>query len=538
MFNRVITKIKNNAGETFTEILVAVLTVSLSSAMLVAGVEAAEKINSEAIIMDVQFSEDKKSAELKSSAEDKTGTGSVTFTNMEDGSEVYVGVDYYGQGDIVSYTGDAESSDPQGGGEITPPSPSPTEYPYTAITVYFDADGGTVSPTKKGVMYGEPYGDLPTPTKSDTYGECEFLGWYYQRVKVEATDTVNTNEDHTLTAHWKSNSSNVNIKLIILNEDGSETIYKQGTYQVGRPYSIIAQGNNPKIDGCTFLGWYTSPYGGTKVEPGEKITRTDNHKLYAHFSIKVTFNLMGHGTNYENTILRGQKIARPETDPATDTANKLKFYDWYSSSACNEGEEFDFNKKLYTSTTVYASYLKYVVVTFNPNGGSLNGLPNTKEVFVNKEYGELPTPKKTDNPNVFVGWSATNKSNKMADNIVTQRTTVPEDASDHTLYAYWIASGKISVTYEAWLGYSNSAVMNAYNKYWDWGKDREHDYVKEIFKLPDGFERRTMIVLKASDRSELVKNVDYKYYQLGVYAKITVYSHALDQNLIITWKDL
>ena len=71
-----------------------------------------------------------------------------------------------------------------------------------SVTVTFDANGGTVTPTTKEVKYTQTYGELPTPTREG----YDFLGWYTEKEDgslVEATTTVNTKEAHTLYAHWK-----------------------------------------------------------------------------------------------------------------------------------------------------------------------------------------------------------------------------------------------------------------------------------------------------------------------------------------------
>lgn len=70
-----------------------------------------------------------------------------------------------------------------------------------STTVIFDANGGTVSPAQKDVVYGEDYGELPTPVN----GSKPFYGWYTQReggAFVNNATEMNKMEDHTLYAHW------------------------------------------------------------------------------------------------------------------------------------------------------------------------------------------------------------------------------------------------------------------------------------------------------------------------------------------------
>lgn len=71
------------------------------------------------------------------------------------------------------------------------------------VTVYFDANGGAVSPTSKTVRIGEAYGTLPTPTRAN----YTFLGWYLSGIKlIEASTTVTTTGAHSLTAKWQETS--------------------------------------------------------------------------------------------------------------------------------------------------------------------------------------------------------------------------------------------------------------------------------------------------------------------------------------------
>ena len=69
------------------------------------------------------------------------------------------------------------------------------------VTVTFDPNGGSVSPTTKTVTIGSTYGTLPTPTR--TY--YNFDGWYTSASggsKVTESTTVTATSNHTLYAHW------------------------------------------------------------------------------------------------------------------------------------------------------------------------------------------------------------------------------------------------------------------------------------------------------------------------------------------------
>ena len=77
------------------------------------------------------------------------------------------------------YNFDGWFTEETGGEKITNPyTPNASKSLYAhysagTYTVSFDPNGGNVTPPSKQVTYGQPYGDLPTPTKD----ECEFQGW-------------------------------------------------------------------------------------------------------------------------------------------------------------------------------------------------------------------------------------------------------------------------------------------------------------------------------------------------------------------------
>ncbi len=74
----------------------------------------------------------------------------------------------------------------------------------TSYTITFNPQQGTVSPATITVVVGQPYGELPVPTRND----YTFAGWYTgvngAGTKVMPTDTVNLQNDITLHALWQA----------------------------------------------------------------------------------------------------------------------------------------------------------------------------------------------------------------------------------------------------------------------------------------------------------------------------------------------
>ncbi|MBR6223175.1 MAG: InlB B-repeat-containing protein [Lachnospiraceae bacterium] len=114
-------------------------------------------------------------------------------------------------------------------------------------SVAFDLCGGVLETVPvKTVSYGEAYGELPTPTKTNT----EFLGWYDQREggnKIEATTNVEATADHILYARWDAVSGNIIYKGVA----ASEVKDLPKTFTYGERTTV----GEPVKAGYTFLGW-------------------------------------------------------------------------------------------------------------------------------------------------------------------------------------------------------------------------------------------------------------------------------------------
>ena len=74
------------------------------------------------------------------------------------------------------------------------------------VTVTFNPNNGTVTPTSKQVTVGGNYGTLPTPTRGVGTGNCyRFDGWYTQQTGgtlVTAATKVTKSNNNTLYAKW------------------------------------------------------------------------------------------------------------------------------------------------------------------------------------------------------------------------------------------------------------------------------------------------------------------------------------------------
>ncbi len=144
----------------------------------------------------------------------------------------------------------------------------------TQVTVNFDANGGTVSKTSDKLVYGEPYGTLPTPTRTG----YSFNGWYTAANGGQAVTSetkISSANSHTLYAHWQAN----NYKLKFDAAGGSMSSSDK-TLAYGSNYGELP---SPQKDYYHFDGWYTASSGGTQVSSSTKMGSQDV-TLYAHWS--------------------------------------------------------------------------------------------------------------------------------------------------------------------------------------------------------------------------------------------------------------
>lgn len=140
-------------------------------------------------------------------------------------------------------------------------------------TVSFDTAGGSYV-SNIGVSFDQPYGSLPTPTKSG----YKFNGWYTSDgTRVTENTTVKTSSDHTLYARWSESTYTVYFDA---NGGSVSTTSKSVTYQGN--YGTLP---TPTRDYYTFQGWYTSSSGGSKVDSYDSFNETNNITLYAQWSL-------------------------------------------------------------------------------------------------------------------------------------------------------------------------------------------------------------------------------------------------------------
>ena len=120
-------------------------------------------------------------------------------------------------------------------------------------TVTFNAEGGSVSPASKQVVYDSTYGTLPTPTRTGyTFG-----GWFTESggvgTQITATSKVSTTKNQTLYAKWTANTYTVTLDMQS-GTGGSTSV--TATFDSAMPTATM-----PTRTGYTFGGYFTEKNG-------------------------------------------------------------------------------------------------------------------------------------------------------------------------------------------------------------------------------------------------------------------------------------
>ena len=204
-------------------------------------------------------------------------------------------------------------------------------------TLYFNANGGSVSPSNRSITYGSTYGSLPTPSKTG----YDFAGWYTSASggsKVSSSTKMGAGNT-TIYAHWSK-------KYYTLSFDSTGgTSVGNRSVGYGDSYGNLP---TPTRQGYSFTGWYTSASGGSKVSSSTKMG-AGNVKLYAHWSMLANTSPFSYSFGLTQT----------QWTSAPGQYGDYGFYTFYTSPSVGDWSNYPY---------IHMSYC-YVNDTINEGGG-------------------------------------------------------------------------------------------------------------------------------------------------------------------------
>ena len=297
-----------------------------------------------------------------------------------------------------------------------------TIYAHWTVNSYvlnFNANGGTVGEGNRTVVYGSAVGELPTPSRTG----YTFQGWYTALeggVKYTSTTVVTFTKETTLYAQWTANM--YNLKFDANNGSVTETVR---SVAYGSPVGTLPTPTRP---GYNFTGWYTAKEGGALYQDTTIVSFLTETTIYAHWELaEISITFAPNGGSVSETSRKVLYTNAIGTLP-TATRTGYTFNGWYDSNNNKyESTTKVMNTSAFTLTAKWTA--NTYTITFDPNGGTLNG-SSTKTVTFDQTLGTLPSA--TLSKKTFMGWTTTKDGSSYY-----YASTKMTKASNMTLYAKW-----------------------------------------------------------------------------------------------------
>ena len=208
--------------------------------------------------------------------------------------------------------------------------------PLPIITLTFDAQGGLPTGQIEEIQTGSPYGDVLSDVPDPTMLGNVFAGWFTTEngdtsgVQILDSTIVTTTTDQILFAHWIP----LTVAITFDAQGGTPAIQVVPGKVYGDSYAgALDSVATPTRSFYTFLGWFTSPAGGTPVNPSDPIPPTDT-TLYAQWApipVTLTFDALGAApTLQEKPAMAGDSFAASLNATEAPVMTGSNFVGWFT----------------------------------------------------------------------------------------------------------------------------------------------------------------------------------------------------------------
>ena len=305
----------------------------------------------------------------------------------------------------------------------------------------------------------------PTDWKADS--NLEISARYGEDVSDQWNDEKHSKKKWATTSSggtYYTNFSNMPAKNLSMygfkKQEGSDIVYyietldgKIKEYQsYNISYSRLTSEDAQPINGFSFdmndslnYGWYKDGgnYVKNKSSFKDKVTGKSRNGAFLYYSrnsyvlhFENCTGVAEASIKFEANVSGYKSLDKDVQPPANVDSDYIFAGCWYTSPACEDGTEFDWQTKMPSHTiTLYAKWeAPTYTVTFNPNGGTVT--ESTLTVTKGQTLGDtLPTPTKEGDE--FLGWYT---DESFTHKFVKESQIV----KDQTLYAKWKSSDIIT----------------------------------------------------------------------------------------------
>jgi len=305
-------------------------------------------------------------------------------------------------------------------------------------TVEFNTDGGGTILSQQ-VPSGAKVEKPETPKR----GTDIFNEWYDEQSGGGGLFDFDTpiEHDYVLTAHWQTQGTGPDPRekyTVTFDATGGNEVQAQ---EVASGDKAKRPTPPPTKDGSEFTGWCIQ--GHSETFNFEDTPITGHLTLVAGWmaagtgsgaTYTVQFNANG-GTNASGqgskTVNHGATVPAPSPAPTRDA--NYTFKGWYTQAS--GGSPYNFSSAVTSAFTLYAQWTPVqFTVTFNGNGGTLNGASSVKVDYNTK----VSKPSDPSSSKIFRHWSEDQNSNAATGQSQEFDFNTPI-TGNKTLYAKWVA---------------------------------------------------------------------------------------------------